>query len=453
MRDASVDYRTVEAFAKTRPNVTLSLLEDDHQLIASLPRIWNDVAAIPRARIDARSPPHRRCRGRARGSTFGLRVQRSVGSSQNAEPGTSNPDPGTLRVGFLRPGGGYTVTTLPMEPYVARVLAGEAVRESRPAALEALAITIRTFALANRGRHRADGFDMCDQTHCQVVRTAVAATERAAQATAGRVLLHDGVAGLGVLHRVLRRPHREAVERLARRGGSIVPAVARRRRLRGRAGVDRGDRTSAISLRALRASGFRGDRLRDVRIASRNGSGRVARLTLEGLRPDQISGQDLRVVVGRTLGWQHIKSTAFDLRRQGDAYVFSGHGSGHGVGMCVIGAARLAERGSTADAILARYFPGLPISDGGQTGVRTGVRPPSDPVARSAEKRPPAAAGGAGVRPPSDPSLSPGANSVTGVSLSLAGRGRGAARRHRAPDAPRAGRAGAHARRRRAGRA
>ena len=43
VRDASVDYRTVEAFAKTRPNVTLSLLDDDHQLIASLPRIWNDV--------------------------------------------------------------------------------------------------------------------------------------------------------------------------------------------------------------------------------------------------------------------------------------------------------------------------------------------------------------------------------------------------------------------------
>jgi len=40
LRDASVDYRTVEQFARTRPSVTLSLLDDDHQLIASLPRIW-----------------------------------------------------------------------------------------------------------------------------------------------------------------------------------------------------------------------------------------------------------------------------------------------------------------------------------------------------------------------------------------------------------------------------
>jgi uncharacterized protein len=43
LRDASVDHRTVEAFANTRSNVTLSLLDDDHQLIASLPRMWDGI--------------------------------------------------------------------------------------------------------------------------------------------------------------------------------------------------------------------------------------------------------------------------------------------------------------------------------------------------------------------------------------------------------------------------
>ena len=41
LHDQSVDPRTVEAFARTRSNVTLSLLEDDHQLIASLPLMWD----------------------------------------------------------------------------------------------------------------------------------------------------------------------------------------------------------------------------------------------------------------------------------------------------------------------------------------------------------------------------------------------------------------------------
>lgn len=43
LRDTAVDYRTVEAFARGRPNVTLSLLDDDHQLTASMPRMWESI--------------------------------------------------------------------------------------------------------------------------------------------------------------------------------------------------------------------------------------------------------------------------------------------------------------------------------------------------------------------------------------------------------------------------
>jgi pimeloyl-ACP methyl ester carboxylesterase len=40
LRDESVDPNLVEEFATARRNVTLSMLDDDHQLIESLPRIW-----------------------------------------------------------------------------------------------------------------------------------------------------------------------------------------------------------------------------------------------------------------------------------------------------------------------------------------------------------------------------------------------------------------------------
>ena len=42
-RDALVNSQDVEHFAATRANVALTLLDDDHQLISSLPRIWDDV--------------------------------------------------------------------------------------------------------------------------------------------------------------------------------------------------------------------------------------------------------------------------------------------------------------------------------------------------------------------------------------------------------------------------
>ncbi|MFN7914851.1 MAG: YqiA/YcfP family alpha/beta fold hydrolase [Vicinamibacterales bacterium] len=43
LRDTIVAPRPVEHFASRRPNVTLSLLDDDHQLAASLPRMWESV--------------------------------------------------------------------------------------------------------------------------------------------------------------------------------------------------------------------------------------------------------------------------------------------------------------------------------------------------------------------------------------------------------------------------
>ncbi len=157
---------------------------------------------------------------------------------------------------------------MPLETYVARVLAGEALRDSRPAALEALAITVRTFALANRGRHRADGFDLCDQTHCQVVRAATAASDRAAHATAGQLLLRDG-APASVYYSASCGGHTQVPSDVwpgaedppylpSREDDACQGAPAWSAEIGGR------DLT-----RALRASGFRGE-LRDVRIASRN---------------------------------------------------------------------------------------------------------------------------------------------------------------------------------------
>jgi len=43
LHDKSVDPGIVEEFANHRRNVTLALLDDDHQLIESLPKIWKDV--------------------------------------------------------------------------------------------------------------------------------------------------------------------------------------------------------------------------------------------------------------------------------------------------------------------------------------------------------------------------------------------------------------------------
>lgn len=46
VRDEAVDHRVVERWAALRPNVQLTLLEDDHQLLASLPTIWSEMTVF-----------------------------------------------------------------------------------------------------------------------------------------------------------------------------------------------------------------------------------------------------------------------------------------------------------------------------------------------------------------------------------------------------------------------
>ena len=194
-----------------------------------------------------------------------------------------------LRIGFARPGGGYTIQALPLETYIARVLAGEAARESPAAALDVLAITIRTFALGNRDRHRADGFDLCDETHCQVVRTATAATTRAAQATAGQVLMRNGA--IASVFYSASCGGRTEIPSNVWPGADDPPYLpSSDDDACGGAPAWEAELDEADLLRAFRAAGFRGDRFREMRITARNNSGRAARLSLEGLTPPEISG-------------------------------------------------------------------------------------------------------------------------------------------------------------------
>lgn len=261
----------------------------------------------------------------------------------------------TLAIGALSSDG--SVATMPLELYVARVLAGEGEPGAADAAQQALAVAIRTYAIVNMGRHRREGFDLCDTTHCQVLRAASDSSRRAAMATAGRVLTLDG--------RPVEIFYSASCGGRSERAADVWPGAAQFSYLRSVADdvhEDEAPWVLDLSLeeirQALARAGFGGDRLKDISIDSRTGSGRVARLRVPGLRPDAIAGDPFRKAIGPRL----IRSTAFSMTRSGDRVHFTGVGYGHGVGMCVIGAGKRAKRGESVEAILAQYYPRLVLA-------------------------------------------------------------------------------------------
>ncbi len=275
-----------------------------------------------------------------------------------AQPATASA--ATIRIGVTAADGSVRVETLPLEDYVARVVSGEGQPRAGAAAQQALAIVIRTFAAANRHRHRAEGYDLCDTTHCQVMRPVLPAAREAAQATAGQILLDKGAPAF-----VFYSAHNGGTPALASEvwpGATDYAPGETTDACHDEPGWSRTIATADLE-RALRAAGLSG-RLRALSIVDRTASGRAGRLRVDGFTPGTITAHEFRMAVGRTLGWQLVRSTAFDVTKDGAVYRFDGVGYGHGVGLCVVGAGRRASRGETAATILKAYFRDLVVSPG-----------------------------------------------------------------------------------------
>jgi SpoIID/LytB domain protein len=266
-----------------------------------------------------------------------------------------------VRVGRVGSAGPATLAmeSIPLETYVAGVVAAEGESQMAPVALQALAVLTRSYVHMPDPRHRRDGYDVCDTTHCQVLGTPTAWSRDAAARTRGMLLAHNStpvtVPYSASCSGVLSSP-RDV-------WGGTAPLITRTGRDPAEHPVEpwRSEVEAPALLAALREAGHRGDHLRDLRISARTVDGIPTRVTLDGLMPADADATTFRHVVGRRLGWDVLKSHAWDVTRTARGYRFTGRGKGHGAGMCVRGAATLALRGWSLERVLSTYVPGASI--------------------------------------------------------------------------------------------
>lgn len=248
------------------------------------------------------------------------------------------------------------VKTMPLEEYVAAVVAGESSTFRSDEALKAMAIAARTFAARLRGRHAKEGFDFCTTTHCQRVdpRGVTPRIENVTDATAGELLWFEGKPAFTCYSRNCGGRTQDAAAVWPGLGATYLrtqedPYCQR-------SGRDKWQWTASPQeiTQALRRAGLRcpdalssiaktGDRL--LRLSGGNDS--VA-----------ISPGALRFAVGRTLGWNTLRSDRFEVQSANGRFRFDGWGEGHGVGMCQRGADQMGADGHSYREILSFYYPG-----------------------------------------------------------------------------------------------
>jgi stage II sporulation protein D len=257
------------------------------------------------------------------------------------------------------------VATLPVERYVELAVAAESGAADSPESRKALAVVARSFALAPAHGHTA--FDVCDSTHCQWVhwRTTPEA-HAAALATAGESLWRNGSRAEAYFHQNCGGRTAAAAEVWPRSGasdrgmrGSLVsrpdPYCQRAGSSEWSATLSRAELTEALAAAGLAKPGWK-----SLTIAQRGESGRATVLLVGATR---IPAEDFRLAVGRSLGWNRIRSNWFEIAAEGDGFLFHGRGSGHGVGLCQTGAAEMAREGRSYREILAQYFPGATAAE------------------------------------------------------------------------------------------
>ena len=91
-----------------------------------------------------------------------------------------------------------------------------------------------------------------------------------------------------------------------------------------------------------------------LRPVKRGPSGRIYELEIVGSKHKMIVGKELEI--RKWLSKTCLYSSAFEVEREGTDFVLRGKGWGHGVGLCQIGAAVMADKGYTYEQILAYYY-------------------------------------------------------------------------------------------------
>jgi stage II sporulation protein D (peptidoglycan lytic transglycosylase) len=256
--------------------------------------------------------------------------------------------------------------SVPIEAYVEAALEGESATFANIESLKAMAVAVRTYAARFRPRHGEEGFDFCDNTHCQNLNFTGPTPEirAAVEATRGQLLWYRGEPVAAYYHQncggtlaageevwpTVNEPYLRAHADPYCKQGAPLPWKAE---------FSRGEFE-----KALRDQGFSiPASWTELTIERRGASGRALRLAFRSPSqpPQPITASSLRFAIGRSFGWNRVRSDLYEIETTSSSVIFNGRGAGHGVGLCQAGAEEMAREGKSYRQILDFYYPGTQL--------------------------------------------------------------------------------------------
>lgn len=219
----------------------------------------------------------------------------------------------------------------------------------------AQAVVARTYACRNRDKHELDGFNLCDDVHCQVYPGIIADSViiKACKATEGKVIVDsDSILIEAAFHANCGGETAASADVWVADHPYLVPVrdpwCLSSRSARWDKTID-GDSWNDF----LRSKGLSPGQ--EEILYSPPGS-QPSRVFVRSVSGKNISNEDIRQYFA-------LRSAYFALSRTENGIVFGGRGYGHGVGLCQDGARAMAASGKKYAEIAGFYYPGTYITD------------------------------------------------------------------------------------------
>lgn len=255
------------------------------------------------------------------------------------------------------------VNIIELEQYIRGVLYHEVSHRWPMEAMKAQAVAARTYALYQMKKNKKEEYDVTGDIYSQVYGGKSAErfrTNIAVKRTQGKILVYAGKMLPAYFHASC-GGHTENArniwgEDLPPLSGVPCPFCA----LAPHSIWRKNYRLKDIQDK-LNAHGYPIGPIQEIRVVSRNESGRVNSLMFisrDGM-DTTIPGIKFREIIGPNV----IKSNNYQIVMKGYYFDLIGKGWGHGVGMCQWGAHRMAQERYRDDEILLFYYPGSKIVD------------------------------------------------------------------------------------------
>ncbi|NLJ80175.1 MAG: SpoIID/LytB domain-containing protein [Firmicutes bacterium] len=258
---------------------------------------------------------------------------------------------------------------MPLEEYIAAVVAGEMFPDWPLEAYAAQAILARSFTMdfmvagGVKDKYGADVSTSVEETQAFNPQAVTAKIQEAAETTRGKVMTYDNRFVRGWFHAYSGGMTARAKEGLDYQGKE--PPFTKSVKLPPNEFADEEAKNWTVQYnpeevsQLLAQAGLGLGRIEAIKITERGPSNRVTKIKIQGSQGQkEISGQDFRLAMGST----KMKSTLLDQFEFSETGLkISGSGYGHGVGLSQWDAYKMAVEGKSAEEIVASFFQGVKI--------------------------------------------------------------------------------------------